>query len=104
MGGHFRAVIALSGALVGTGDADGPPEAALYGYPPKRLDYTRPLDGVPAYLGVHERDPHIPLKRVKESAAVLAGRGATVELDVYRGAGHGVMPAGLEAMRAAFAA
>ncbi len=48
---------------------------------------------------VHQRDPHIPLKRVEDSAAVLAALGADVKTRVYPGAGHGVMQDDIAAIR-----
>jgi dienelactone hydrolase len=60
------------------------------GHAPKRFDYAGRLDGVTAFLGCHERDPHIPLARVRESQAVLEGLGAKVTAQIYPGAGHGV--------------
>jgi predicted esterase len=87
----FRAVVALSGGLVGTADADGPPSEALYGHRPKRFDYTARLDRVPIFIGCHSRDPHIPLARVRRSEAVLTALGATVTTEIYPGAGHAVV-------------
>jgi predicted esterase len=87
----FRAVAILSGGLVGTGEAGGPARGDLYGRRAKRFDYSGQLPGVPVLLGCHERDPHIPLARVRESADVLGGMGAAVETMVLPGAGHGVV-------------
>jgi phospholipase/carboxylesterase len=89
-GGGFRAVIGLSGGLVGTADAEGPRRDELYGYTGKRFDYGTRLDGVPVFLGCHERDPHIPLARVRESEAVFGSLGAYVATRIYPGTGHGV--------------
>lgn len=87
----FRAVVALSGGLVGTDDTAEPPQEALYGYPPKRFRYDARLDGVPVFIGCHARDPHIPLARVRESEAVLAALGASVTVEIFPGEGHGVV-------------
>jgi pimeloyl-ACP methyl ester carboxylesterase len=48
-GGAFRAVVGLSGGLVGTADADdGPRRDDLHGHAGKRFDYAESrLDGVP---------------------------------------------------------
>ena len=54
------------------------------------FDYPGRLDGVSAFLGCHESDPHIPLARVRETRAVLERLGAQVTLQIYPGAGHGV--------------
>ncbi|WP_113911498.1 alpha/beta hydrolase [Roseovarius dicentrarchi] len=87
----FRAVAALSGGLVGTAEASGAPQDDLYGRPAKRFDYDGRLDGVPVLLGCHERDPHIPLARVRESDRVLGAMGAAVDTVVIPGAGHGII-------------
>ncbi len=98
-GGAFRAVLGLSGALIGTGDSGGDPVEALYGHAPKVFDYTPRLHGVPVYLGCHERDPHIPLARLRETEAVLAGLGAQVDAQIHPGAGHGLTEADVSALR-----
>ena len=92
----FHAVAALSGGLVGTGEAGGAPLPDLYGRPDKLFDYAGRLEGadasgVPVLIGCHERDPHIPLARMRRSADVLTGMGANVETLVIPGAGHGVV-------------
>ena len=87
----FRAVAALSGGLVGTGEADGVPSEALCGRADKAFDYAGWLGGAPVLLGCHERDPHIPLARVRRSADVLGAMGASVETMVIPGAGHGIV-------------
>ena len=98
-GRPYRAVAALSGALVGTAEAGGPPRADLHGHAPKRLDYPKRLDGVPVLLGSHERDPHIPLPRVRESAAALEAMGAEVTTQIHPGVGHGVVAGELAWLR-----
>lgn len=92
-GGAFRAVVGLSGGLVGTADADdGPRRDDLYGHAGKRFGYPASrLDGVPVLLGCHERDPHVPLARVRETGAVLGALGASVAMRIHPGAGHGVV-------------
>ena len=92
-------VVALSGGLVGTRDLDGPPHEALYGHRGKAFDYDTALEGVPVFIGCHERDPHIPLARVRESERVLAGLGASVRVEIYPGAGHGVVEEELRHVR-----
>lgn len=94
-GGPLRAVIGLSAGLIGTAEAEGPP---LHGHAPKRLDYAHRLDGVPALVTVHERDPHIPLDRAVDSREVLARMGADAEIVVHPGAGHGVTQDDLRAV------
>ncbi|PYE86208.1 alpha/beta hydrolase [Pseudoroseicyclus aestuarii] len=87
----LRAVAALSGALVGMGEAEGPVQAALYGHADKRFDYDGSLAGVPLLIGCHERDPHIPLARVRTSAEVLEGMGAEAKTLVIPGSGHSLV-------------
>ena len=69
-------IVTLSGGLIGP---DGTPR-----------DYAGSLAGTPAFIGCSDRDPHIPLARVHETAAVLERLGATVDLRVYPGAPHGI--------------
>jgi predicted esterase len=80
-----------------SGGAIGPP-----GTP---RDYEGTLSGARAFLGCSERDPHIPLERVKETSAVFSRMGATVTERIYPGSSHGVnddeighIRAGLSAM------
>ena len=97
--GGLAAIFGLSAGLVGTSDAMGGPLPALYGYPDKRLAYDTDLTGLPVTITVHEQDPHIPLKRARDSVTAFRGLGADVELHVAPGAGHGITDAGLAAMR-----
>ena len=87
----FRAVAALSGGLVGTGEGGGASLPELYGRADKTFDYDGRLDGVPVLIGCHARDPHIPLARVHRSAEVLTAMGAAVETLVIPGAGHAIV-------------
>ncbi len=89
-GRAFRGVVGLSGGLVGTGEAGGPATDALYGHAPKRFDYRAPPPGGPVFLGCHERDPHIPLARVRETEVVMRALGAEVVTRIYPGGGHGI--------------
>ncbi len=98
-GTGLAGVFGMSGGLIGTADADGPATDALYGYRPKRFDYAGPRTGR-AWLSCHERDPHIPLARVQETASVLRALGADVQIQLYHGAGHSVMREDIAAMRA----
>lgn len=99
-GDGLAGVIALSGGLVGTSDAPGGADPALYGHGPKAFDYPGSRAGADVWISVHARDPHIPLKRVEDSAAVLRALGARVETRVFPGAGHGVTHDDLAALRA----
>lgn len=101
-GGPLRAVLGLSGGLVGTAEVPGAvPDPALYGHRAKSLDYgPARLDGVPAYLGCHAQDPHIPAARVRDSAAALRALGAEVTQHLHPGPGHGLTEQDLAAARA----
>ncbi|MDO9637798.1 MAG: dienelactone hydrolase family protein [Pseudotabrizicola sp.] len=96
-GQGLAGVFAFSGGLVGLAD-QGAPDPALYGHAGKRLDY-RGQRGGRVWMSVHQRDPHIPLTRVEDSAAALRGMGAAVDMRVYPGAGHGVMRDDIAALR-----
>ncbi|WP_349943150.1 dienelactone hydrolase family protein [Fulvimarina sp. MAC8] len=87
----LHSVAALSGGLVGTGEAGGAPREDLYGRTAKRFDYDGRLTGLPVLVGCHERDPHIPLGRVRESADILRAMGADVETEIIPGGGHGIV-------------
>lgn len=48
------------------------------------------LAGTTVLLGCSERDPHIPLARVKETTAAFQTMGATVTERIYPGSSHGI--------------
>jgi phospholipase/carboxylesterase len=98
-GRAFKGVVGLSGGLVGTGEAGGPPADALYGHAPKRFDYGAMRPSGPVFLGCHERDPHIPLARVHESARVFERLGGAVTVEILPGAGHGIVEEEVRALR-----
>jgi predicted esterase len=83
---RYGGVAGLSGGLIG------PP-----GTP---RDYPGSLAGTPVFLGCDERDPHVPAERVRDTAKVMEGMGATVTARLYRGLGHTIGPDELEAVRA----
>lgn len=103
IGEPLAGLLAFSGGLVGTADADGPPSPSLYGHRPKRFDYHGTRKGK-VWLSVHENDPHIPLARVTDSAATFATLGATVETAVHPGAGHAILRDDIAALRRHLAA
>jgi phospholipase/carboxylesterase len=92
-------VFGLSGGLVGTADAGDEPQADLYGNLPKAFEYPARRDGGRVWLSVHARDPHIPLRRVEDSAFVLDALGADVRVQIHPGAGHAVLREDLVVMR-----
>ncbi len=98
----FAGVFGLSAALIGTGDAGGPPREDLYGFAAKTFDYAADLTGHSVHIGCHQRDPHIPIARVMESADVFKRLGATVSLSTVPGANHGPTEGDVVALRKAF--
>jgi predicted esterase len=70
----------LGGLFVFSGGLIGPP-----GTP---RDYAGSLVGTPVLMGCGDADPHIPLERVEETAAVLARLGGVVDKRIYPGMGH----------------
>jgi predicted esterase len=57
------------------------------------------LAGTPAYLGCSDRDFHIPLASVEESAEALRALGARVTKSIFPGMGHTVNAQELDAVR-----
>jgi predicted esterase len=87
---RYGGVIGLSGGLIGP---DGTPR-----------DYPGSLAGTPVFLGCSDIDPHIPLARVRETAAVLRRLGATVDERIYPGMGHLINDDEIRAVRGLLAA
>lgn len=83
-------VVGLSGGLIG------PP-----GTP---RDYPGSLEATPVFLGCSDRDPHIPVERVEETAGVMERLGARVEKRIYPGMGHTVNEDELHAVARTFRA
>lgn len=73
---RYGGVVGLSGGLIGP---EGTPR-----------DYTGRLDGTPVFLGCSDVDPHVPKRRVDETAAVFERLGASVTERIYPGLGHTV--------------
>ena len=71
---RFGGIFALSGGLIG------PPGLSR--------DYEGDFQQTPVFLGCSNIDPHIPLKRVKESSKVFREMGAKVEERIYEDMGH----------------
>lgn len=74
---RWGGVVALTGGLVGDGDAP--------------RDYAGAFHGTPVFLGCSDRDPHVPLWRVDETDEVLRRMGAEVEKRIYPGMPHTVI-------------
>lgn len=53
---------------------------------------TGTLDGMPIFMGCSDADPHIPLVRVEETAALFEAMGGTVALHIYPNMGHTIIP------------
>jgi phospholipase/carboxylesterase/glyoxalase family protein len=73
---RYGGIVALSGGLIGPPGTTWPSSGSF--------------DGAPAFLGCSDVDPHIPLVRVDETAAVLQGMGAAVTRRIYPRMGHTV--------------
>ncbi|HZZ17889.1 MAG TPA: dienelactone hydrolase family protein [Opitutaceae bacterium] len=73
---RYGGVVGLSGALIGQ--------------PGSARDIRGSLEGTPTYLGCSDRDAHIPLASVEESAEILARMGAAVTKAIFPGMGHTV--------------
>jgi len=74
----YGGVLGLSGALIG------PPGA------PRGPQGARAMAGTDVYLGCSDRDPHIPLSSVEETAAYFHRIGAAVDKAIFPGMGHTV--------------
>ena len=81
----YGAVVGLSGALIGPPGSPRPKQGSLV--------------GTPVYLGCSDRDAHIPLASVEESAGILAGMGARVTKSIFPGMGHTVNAEELSAVQ-----
>jgi predicted esterase len=57
------------------------------------------LHGMPAFLGCSDRDPHIPLQRVKETSVLLEAMGAKVTEKIYPNMGHTIIEDEIEQAR-----
>ena len=74
---RFGGLLAFSGGLIG------PPEM--------QRNYVGNLTGTSVFLGCSNIDPHIPEKRVHETANVLIRMGATVDKQIYPNMGHTII-------------
>ena len=83
---RYGAVVGLSGGLIGPDDTP--------------RDYAGSLAGTPVFLGCSDRDPHIPVQRVNESATILSTLGGEVDTRIYGGMGHVIIDDEINAVRA----
>jgi phospholipase/carboxylesterase len=74
--GRYGGLVAFTGGLIG---AEG-----------TRFSYSGDLAGTPCFLASGDPDPHVPFKRVEESASILSGLGGAVTLRKYTGLPHTV--------------
>jgi predicted esterase len=51
-------------------------------------DYPGHFGGTPIFMGCSDKDVHVPESRVRETAAVLARMGASVDVRIYPAMGH----------------
>lgn len=86
---RYGAVIGYSGGLIG-------PIGATFAYPGS-------MDGTPVFIGCSDVDAHIPVGRVEETADVMTGLGAAVDLRIYPGMGHTVNQDEIQAVQAMLA-
>jgi glyoxalase family protein len=83
---RYGAVVALAGGLIGP---DGTPR-----------NYEGSLADTPVFMGCGDRDPHIPVSRVQESANILTTLGAKTDARIYGGLGHVIIDDEVNAVRA----
>ncbi|HEY1742368.1 MAG TPA: phospholipase [Granulicella sp.] len=79
---RYAGLIALTGGLIGPLGGD--------------VSHTGDLEGMPAFFGSGDPDPHVPWSRVQESADVLTAMGAKVTVRRYPGRPHTVSQEELE--------
>ena len=79
---RYGGLIAFTGGLIGPPGSD--------------LKHEGSFDGMPAFLGSGDPDPHVPWHRVEESARVLGQMGAITTLRRYQGRSHTISKEELE--------
>lgn len=85
-GRRYGGVFGLSGGLIGPDGTD--------------RNYGGTMEGTPVFLGCSDRDPHIPVERVHETAEVFRRIGAAVDERIYPFMGHTVNDEEIQAVRA----
>jgi predicted esterase len=71
---QYGGIVALSGGLIGADDE-------LNGY-------VGSLNNTPVFMGCSDVDSHIPEERVHQSAEIMQGLGAAVDVRIYPGMEH----------------
>ena len=74
---RYGGLIAFSGGYIGPLNVQRQPEGDL--------------NGMPAFLGCSDVDPHIPLQRVKETTTLLSAMDAKVTEKIYPSMGHTIV-------------
>ena len=82
---NYAGLIAFTGGLIGP--------------PGSELTHSGDLTGTPAFFGSGDPDPHVPWRRVHESAEVLKQMGADVALHRYPGMPHTITHEEIESAR-----
>jgi predicted esterase len=82
---RYGGLLAFSGGYIGPLDIERQPSGDL--------------NGMPAFLGCSDMDPHIPLRRVKETTALLEAMGAKVTEKIYPNLGHTIIEDEIEQAR-----
>ena len=83
---RYGAVVGLSGGLIGPDETP--------------RDYAGSLNSTPVFLGCSDRDPHIPVERVRETATILKALGGDVDARIYGEIGHVIIDDEINAVRA----
>jgi predicted esterase len=73
---RYGGIVALSGGLIGAEVKAG--------------NYRGDFGGTPVFIGCSDVDPHIPVKRVRDTAAIFRSLGAEVDERIYPDFGHSV--------------
>jgi predicted esterase len=82
---RYGGLLVFSGGLIGPSGTD--------------FTYDGSLAGTPVFIGCGDRDAHIPVGRVEESAAALRELGAEVNAKIYPGMGHTIVEDELDEAR-----
>jgi predicted esterase len=82
---HYGGLLAFSGGYIGPLDMARQPNGDL--------------NGMPAFLGCSDMDPHIPLQRVKQTTALLEAMGARVREKIYPRMAHTIVQDEIEQAR-----
>jgi predicted esterase len=82
---RYAALFALTGGLIGPAGA--------------QFAHQGDLNGLSAFFGSSDPDPHVPWSRVEQSAGILEAMGAQVKLRRYENRGHTVGGEEIELVR-----